>query len=62
MRLGKVSSYYIGVRSTASGAAQEGEDWHQFVARNLKGRLPPFLEEGMRRRLRGGLKTDSELE
>jgi hypothetical protein len=26
-------------------AAHEG--WHQFVARNFKGRLPPFLEEGL---------------
>lgn len=38
-------SYYIGPRPTASVAAHEG--WHQFVARNFKGRLPPFLEEGL---------------
>ena len=38
-------SYYIGVNNTASVAAHEG--WHQFVARNFKGRLPPFLEEGL---------------
>lgn len=38
-------SYYIGVNGTASVAAHEG--WHQFVARNFIGRLPPFLEEGI---------------
>jgi hypothetical protein len=38
-------SYYIGTRATASVAAHEG--WHQFVARNFVGRLPPFLEEGL---------------
>ena len=38
-------SYYIGTNGTASVAAHEG--WHQFVARNFKGRLPPFLEEGI---------------
>jgi hypothetical protein len=38
-------SYYIGPHGTASVAAHEG--WHQFVARNFKGRLPPFLEEGL---------------
>ena len=38
-------SYLLGVNSTASVAAHEG--WHQFVARNFKGRLPPFLEEGI---------------
>ncbi len=38
-------AYYIGVHGTASVAAHEG--WHQFLARNFKGRLPPFLEEGI---------------
>jgi hypothetical protein len=38
-------AYFIGVNGTASVAAHEG--WHQFVARNFKGRLPPFLEEGL---------------
>jgi hypothetical protein len=38
-------AYYIGVNGTASVAAHEG--WHQFVSRNFKGRLPPFLEEGL---------------
>src|SRR5438270_6430897 len=38
-------AYFIGVNGTASVAAHEG--WHQFVSRNFKGRLPPFLEEGL---------------
>ncbi len=37
-------SYYVGANATYSVAAHEG--WHQFVARNFAGRLPPFLEEG----------------
>lgn len=36
--------YYIGADTNAV-AAHEG--WHQFLGRNFKGRLPPFLEEGM---------------
>src|SRR5438132_976318 len=38
-------AYYIGVNGTASVAAHEG--WHQFVARNCRGRLPAFVEEGL---------------
>ena len=38
-------AYWIGEAATYSVAAHEG--WHQYVARHLKGRLPPFLEEGM---------------
>jgi Protein of unknown function (DUF1570) len=38
-------AYYIGPVSTCSVAAHEG--WHQFVFRHFKGRLPPFLEEGL---------------
>ncbi len=38
-------AYFIGDIGTYSVAAHEG--WHQFVARHFKGRLPPFLEEGM---------------
>ena len=38
-------AYWIGPGGTFSVAAHEG--WHQYVARNLKGRLPPFLEEGL---------------
>jgi hypothetical protein len=38
-------AYWIGDIATYSVAAHEG--WHQYVARHLKGRLPPFLEEGM---------------
>jgi hypothetical protein len=38
-------AYYIGDGSTISVAAHEG--WHQFVWRHFKGRLPPFLEEGL---------------
>jgi hypothetical protein len=38
-------AYWIGDIATYSVAAHEG--WHQYVARYLKGRLPPFLEEGM---------------
>jgi len=37
--------YYLGRMSTFSVAAHEG--WHQFAGRNFKGRLPPFLEEGL---------------
>jgi hypothetical protein len=32
-------------RATTSIAAHEG--WHQFASRHFKGRLPPFLEEGI---------------
>jgi hypothetical protein len=32
-------------RAIFSAAAHEG--WHQYVARHFKGRLPPFLEEGV---------------
>jgi hypothetical protein len=38
-------AYYIGRIGTFSVAAHEG--WHQFAGRNFKGRLPPFLEEGV---------------
>jgi len=38
-------AYYIGDIGTYSVAAHEG--WHQFANRHFKGRLPPFLEEGM---------------
>jgi hypothetical protein len=38
-------AYYIGDISTYSVAAHEG--WHQYVNRHFKGRLPPFLEEGI---------------
>jgi hypothetical protein len=38
-------SYYIGDVGTYSVSAHEG--WHQFVNRHFKGRLPPFLEEGL---------------
>lgn len=38
-------AYYIGDVDTYSVAAHEG--WHQFVARHFRGRLPPFLEEGL---------------
>jgi hypothetical protein len=38
-------AYNIGETSTLSVAAHEG--WHQFVARHVKARLPPFLEEGL---------------
>jgi len=38
-------AYWIGTPATFSVAAHEG--WHQYVARNLEGCLPPFLEEGM---------------
>ena len=38
-------AYYIGEGATCSVAAHEG--WHQFVARHFKGRLPPFIEEGL---------------
>jgi len=38
-------AYWIGDTATFSVAAHEG--WHQYVARHLKGRLPPFLEEGL---------------
>jgi len=38
-------AYWIGDIGTFSVAAHEG--WHQFAARNLKGRFPPFLEEGI---------------
>ena len=38
-------AYWIGDIATFSVAAHEG--WHQYVARHFKGRLPPFLEEGL---------------
>jgi len=38
-------AYYLGDYQTFSVAAHEG--WHQFVARNFRGRIPPFLEEGI---------------
>ncbi|MGA3065564.1 MAG: hypothetical protein ABSF29_01825 [Tepidisphaeraceae bacterium] len=38
-------AYYIGDIGTYSVAAHEG--WHQYVNRHFKGRLPPFLEEGI---------------
>ncbi len=38
-------AYDLGDTRTYSVAAHEG--WHQFVARNFAGRLPPFLEEGI---------------
>lgn len=38
-------AYYVGEGSTLSVAAHEA--WHQYVARHFKGRLPPFLEEGL---------------
>jgi hypothetical protein len=38
-------SYFVGEGATLSVAAHEG--WHQFCSRNFKGRLPPFLEEGI---------------
>jgi hypothetical protein len=41
----KFVAYWIGDIGTSSVAAHEG--WHQYVARHLKGRLPPFLEEGL---------------
>jgi hypothetical protein len=41
----KFLAYWIGDVGTSSVAAHEG--WHQYVARHLKGRLPPFLEEGL---------------
>jgi len=42
----------IGVRSTASVAATEG-GLEPVCARNFKGRLPPFLEEGIGRPFEG---------
>jgi hypothetical protein len=40
------AGYYLGsTAATVSLAAHEG--WHQFASRNFKGRLPPFLEEGI---------------
>lgn len=38
-------AYFIGEAATYSVAAHEG--WHQFVSRHFKGRLAPFLEEGI---------------
>ena len=38
-------AYDVGEASTLSVAAHEG--WHQFASRHFKGRLPPFLEEGI---------------
>jgi hypothetical protein len=40
------AGYWLGsIAATMSVAAHEG--WHQFAYRNFKGRLPPFLEEGI---------------
>jgi hypothetical protein len=40
------AGYYLGSpAATMSVAAHEG--WHQFAYRHFKGRLPPFLEEGI---------------
>src|SRR5208282_785 len=38
-------AYFIGDIETYSVSAHEG--WHQYVNRHFKGRLPPFLEEGI---------------
>jgi hypothetical protein len=38
-------AYFIGDINTFPVAAHEG--WHQYVSRNFKSRLPPFLEEGI---------------
>ena len=38
-------AYYLGDASTYAVASHEG--WHQFVNRHFKGRIPPFLEEGL---------------
>ena len=38
-------AYNVGEAATLSVAAHEG--WHQFASRHFKGRLPPFLEEGI---------------
>lgn len=38
-------AYDLGDSQTFAVAAHEG--WHQFLARNFRGRLPPFLEEGL---------------
>lgn len=38
-------AYDLGESGTFSVAAHEG--WHQFAARHFRGRLPPFLEEGI---------------
>jgi hypothetical protein len=40
------AGFWLGsIAGTMSVAAHEG--WHQFAYRNFKGRLPPFLEEGI---------------
>jgi hypothetical protein len=41
----KYVAYNIGESATLSVAAHEG--WHLFAAQHFKGRLPPFLEEGV---------------
>jgi hypothetical protein len=38
-------AYLVGESATWSVASHEG--WHQFLAHNMVGRLPPFLEEGL---------------
>jgi len=38
-------AWYIGRLNTFSITAHEG--WHQFAGRHFKGRMPPFLEEGI---------------
>jgi hypothetical protein len=44
-RFDQYVAYYFGDGATCSVAAHEG--WHQYVARHFKGRLPPFIEEGI---------------
>ena len=38
-------TYYNGREGAFSVASHEG--WHQFIGRHFKGRLPPFIEEGL---------------
>ncbi len=38
-------AFWLGDRGTFAVAAHEG--WHQFVARNYAGRIPPAIEEGI---------------
>jgi hypothetical protein len=51
-------AYFIGDAGTFSVSAHEG--WHQYVARNFKKRLPPFLEEGVATQFEN-IRWDSEL-
>ncbi len=39
------AAYNVGAAATLSVCAHEG--WHLFAAKHFKGRLPPFLEEGI---------------